>query len=128
RIRGYDPAEDVDSSTDSWLSRVHPDDRDRIRETIAKQDAGEIPRNAFEYRERHRDGHYIWISSKGAPDAWDAQGRPIRMIGTDTDITARKEQEEQLRKLTHRLELALRVSRIGVFESNEKTGELFWDD
>ncbi|MEO7222893.1 MAG: PAS domain-containing protein, partial [Devosia sp.] len=128
RIRGFDPAEDVDSDSAVWLSRVHPDDRDRIRETIAKQNSGEIPRNAFEYRERHRDGHYIWISSKGAPDAWDAEGRPIRMIGTDTDITARKEQEQQLRELTHRLELALRVSRIGVFEGNLKTRELFWDD
>ena len=64
RIRGFDPDEDVDSATETWLSRVHPDDRDRIRETIAKQDSGEIPRNAFEYRERHRDGHYIWISAE----------------------------------------------------------------
>ena len=128
RIRGFDPNEDVGSNTETWLERVHPDDRERIRETIAKQDAGEIPRNAFEYRERHRDGHYIWISSKGAPDAWAPDGRPMRMFGTDTDVTQRKEQEQQLQEVTHRLEVALRVSRLGVFEGNLKTGELFWDD
>jgi diguanylate cyclase (GGDEF)-like protein/PAS domain S-box-containing protein len=128
RIRGFDPDEEVSSDTATWLARVHPDDRARIQETIALQDAGKIPRNAFEYRERRKDGRYIWISSNGAPDGVDAEGRPIRMIGTDTDITQRKEQEERLRELTQRLELALRVSRIGVFEGNLKTGELLWDD
>ena len=128
RIRGFDVGEEVDSNSEVWLNRVHPDDRDRIRETIAKQNSGEIPRNVFEYRERHRDGHYIWIASNGAPDAWAPDGTPVRMIGTDTDITQRKLQEQHLRDLTHRLELALRVSKIGVFEANLKTGELFWDD
>ena len=128
RIRGFGVEEDVDSGVESWLSRVHPADRDRIRERIAKQNTGELPRNAFEYRERHKDGRYIWISSNGAPDAWDADGRPTRMIGIDTDITARREKEQHFRELTHRLELALRVSRIGVFEGNLETGELFWDE
>ncbi len=128
RIRGFDVAEEVDSNVDAWLARVHPDDRDRILETLAQQNAGDIPRNVFEYRERHRDGHYIWISSKGAPDAWAPDGSPIRMIGTDTDITQRKLQENHLRDVTHRLGLALRVSRIGVFERTLKTGELCWDD
>lgn len=128
RIRGFAPDEDVDSNAETWLERVHPDDRDRLRETIAKQNSGEIPRNAFEYRERHQDGHYVWISSKGAPDAWAPDGRPIRMIGTDTDVTQRKEQEQHLQELTQRLEVALRVSRLGVFEGNLKTGELFWDN
>ncbi len=124
RIRGLDADEEVDGDIERWLQRVHPDDRVRVRETIAEQDAGHIPREDFEYREWHKDGHYIWISSKGAPDAWDADGRPTRMIGTDTDITRRKLQERRLQELTQRLELALRVSRIGVFEANLKTGEL----
>ncbi|MEO9169082.1 MAG: EAL domain-containing protein [Aestuariivirga sp.] len=128
RIRGFDVNEEVDSDAEVWLARVHPDDRDRIRETIAKQNSGEIPRNVFEYRERHKDGHYIWIASQGAADAWAPDGSPIRMIGTDTDITQRKLQEQHLRDVTHRLGLALRVSRIGVFERNLKTGELYWDD
>ncbi len=57
-MRGFAPDEEVDGALDAWLERVHPDDRERLRETVAKQNAGEIPRNAFEYRERHRDGHY----------------------------------------------------------------------
>src|SRR5665213_645426 len=128
RIRGFDVSDEIDSDVEAWLSRVHPDDRDRIRETIAKQNSGEVLWNVFEYRERHQAGHYIWIASKGAPDAWAPDGSPIHMIGTDTDITQRKLQEQHLRDVTHRLELALRVSKIGVYERNLKTGELFWDD
>jgi diguanylate cyclase (GGDEF)-like protein/PAS domain S-box-containing protein len=127
-IRGFDLDEEVDSNVETWLERIHPDDRDRIRETVSRQNSGEIPRNAFEYRERHKNGHYIWISSNGAPDAWAPDGTPVRMIGTDTDITQRKLQEQRLEELSQRLALALRASRIGVFEGNLKTGELFWDD
>lgn len=126
-IRGYAPDEVVDSSQEAWMQRIHPDDRSRIEEITRKQDAGEIKRNAFEYRERHKDGRYIWISSRGAPNAWNADGTPIRVIGTDTDITQMKLAEQREQELAHRLELALSVARIGVFEGNLKTGELYWD-
>lgn len=127
-MRGFAPDEVVDSSEASWLARVHPEDRDRIQDMIHRQNLGELTRNAFEYRERHKDGHYIWISSRGAPDAWAADGTPTRVIGTDTDITQSKRAQEAMQTLSHRLELALDASQIGVFETNLETGELFLDD
>jgi diguanylate cyclase (GGDEF)-like protein/PAS domain S-box-containing protein len=127
-IRGFDPDEFVDSADDEWLKRVHPDDRERIRDIIRRQNYGEIKRNAFEYRERHKAGHYVWIESKGAPDAWAPDGTPTRIIGTDTDITQRKMEEQEKLELSRRLQLALEASQIGVFEGNLETGELFWDD
>ena len=127
-IRGFKPEDVIDSSQAAWLERVHPADRDRIRDLVNRQNAGEIARNQFEYRERHQDGHYIWIASNGAPDAWAEGGKPIRMIGTDTDVTARKLAEQEMLELSRRLALALEVSRIGVFEGNLTTGELIWDD
>lgn len=98
QMRGFGPDEDIPSDQDSWLDRLHPDDRDRIREAIRKQDAGQIPKNDFEYRERHRDGHYVWIKSRGEPVAWDESGRPTRVIGVDTDITVTKELELKVRE------------------------------
>jgi diguanylate cyclase (GGDEF)-like protein/PAS domain S-box-containing protein len=127
-IRGFDPDELVDSSDTEWLKRVHPDDRERILDIIRRQNSGEIKRNAFEYRERHKAGHYIWIESKGAPDAWGPDGKPTRVIGTDTDITERKLAEQEKLELSRRLELALDVSQIGVYEENRATGELIWDN
>jgi diguanylate cyclase (GGDEF)-like protein/PAS domain S-box-containing protein len=96
QMRGIGLDEAVDSSQEAWLSRMHPDDRDRIREIVRQQDAGEIERNAFEYRERHRDGHWMWVLSRGKMVAWNPDGSPARVIGTDTDITRLKEDEARL--------------------------------
>jgi len=106
-MRGFGLDEDIDGDPEVWLQRVHPDDRDRLRETIRKQDSGEIPYNYFEYRERLPDGRYIWIESRGKPVAWDESGRPIRAVGVDTDITARKELELQANNNLHLLNTTL---------------------
>ncbi len=74
----------------AWLARIHPEDRERIRAQHQRQDTGELTYNEFEYRERHRDGHWIWILSRGKPVAWNPDGTPSRILGTDTDITSLK--------------------------------------
>ena len=133
-MRGFDLEEEIDSSVEAWLERIHPDDRDRIRDTIKRQDNGAIDRNFFEYRERHRDGHYFWIQSRGEPVAWDSHGRPTRMIGVDIDITARKELEIKVREslqllnttldsfpggiCLHDKDLVLTVANKGYYEIN----------
>ncbi len=73
--------------------RVHPDDRERILDESLRQDSGKLKQNSFEYRERHRDGHYMWILSRGRPMEWMPDGSVARIAGTDTDITSLKEQE-----------------------------------
>lgn len=127
-LRGMNPAFDARDSHEDWLTRVHPDDLHRLVALHQRQHAGEVKRVAVEYRERHVDGHYMWISSVGAPVEWHADGRPKRIIGTDTEITETKEAEAEMARLSARLRLALDVSRIGVFESNLGTGEVYWDE
>jgi len=126
-MRGMNPAADPEDDHKVWADRVHPEDLPRIMDLIRRQHTGELHRVHMEYRERHLDGHYIWISSLGSPIEWFADGKPKRIIGTDTDITEQKTVEEQLLRVSRRLELALDVSRIGLFEANLETGELFWD-
>jgi diguanylate cyclase (GGDEF)-like protein/PAS domain S-box-containing protein len=127
-MRGQSLEGPVADVHDEWISRVHPDDRQRILDQIARQHDGQQLRVAMEYREQLADGRYIWISSLGAPVEWYQDGRPRRVVGTDTDITERKQAEEDLADLSRRFELALRVTRIGVFEANLETGEVFWDE
>ncbi|MET0748691.1 MAG: EAL domain-containing protein, partial [Rhizobium sp.] len=55
-------------------------------------------------------------------------GVPTRIIGTDTDISQRKAAEELLAHTSRRLDLALEISRIGVFEANVETGDVEWDE
>ncbi|WP_196259093.1 diguanylate cyclase [Pelagibacterium limicola] len=96
KMRGIPPGEKVDDSQEGWLSRLHPEDRQRIRGVVGKQNTGEDGYDILEYRERHREGHYVWILSRGKPVEWDENGEVLRTVGTDTDITHLKEIEAQL--------------------------------
>jgi diguanylate cyclase len=119
-MRGFHPDEDVSGAQKDWLKRVHPDDRERILTIIRKQDAGEIPHNAFEYRERHRRGHYIWILSRGRPIDWFPDGSVARAVGTDTDITSLKVVEEALAEEKERLRVTLESIGDGVISTDSE--------
>jgi diguanylate cyclase (GGDEF)-like protein/PAS domain S-box-containing protein len=93
KMRGIGLNEHVDPSREAWLARVHPEDRQRISSEADRQNDGKLKQNSFEYRERHRDGHWMWILSRGRPIEWMPDGSVARIVGTDTDITALKEQE-----------------------------------
>lgn len=98
RMRGIGLAEAIDTSREAWLERVHPDDCERLIVQTDQQNAGSLRQNAFEYRERHRDGHYIWIMSRGKPVEFMDDGSVARIIGTDTDISSIKIAEAEAAK------------------------------
>ena len=117
-MRGMNPDEKVDPAVELWLERVHPDDRERIRANTERQYTGELSFNEFEYRERRRDGQYIWILSRGKPVAWNADGTPSRILGTDTDITTIKQVESQLALEKERLKVTLESIADGVISTD----------
>jgi diguanylate cyclase (GGDEF)-like protein len=92
-MRGIGLDEPVDPSREAWLARVHPDDRERLTGEADQQNSGKLSYNSFEYRERHRDGHYMWIMSRGKPVELMPDGSVARIIGTDTDISGLKHVE-----------------------------------
>ncbi|RJX30742.1 MAG: EAL domain-containing protein [Oxalobacter sp.] len=54
-----------------------------------------------ELRMRHRDGHWVWVLSRGKIVEWTDNGAPLRMSGTNQDISARKRSEEKLQYIAH---------------------------
>ncbi|MGH6924532.1 MAG: PAS domain S-box protein [Propylenella sp.] len=117
-MRGFDAEAEIDSSLEAWLERIHPEDRDRVLAIVGRLDSGELRQNCFEYRERHRDGHWIWILSRGKPVEWMPDGRPARMVGTDTDITSLKAAESALAEERERLRVTLRSIADGVISTD----------
>ncbi len=93
QMRGIGPDEKVDGTRAGWLARVHPDDRERLLAQAVRQGAGDTSISSLEYRERHRDGHWMWILSRGRPMAQMPDGTVARIVGTDTDITDLKAEE-----------------------------------
>jgi diguanylate cyclase (GGDEF)-like protein/PAS domain S-box-containing protein len=93
---GYDPAE-IAPHISSWEGLVHPDDLPRCRAALQAHFSGETPRYQSEYRMRTQNGEWRWILDRGKVMVRDAQGRPLRMAGTHTDITERRTLDESLR-------------------------------
>ena len=76
-----------------WESRIHPDDRQAVLTSDADYIAGKASRYEVEYRLRCKDGSYKWILSRGMIVSRDPNGKPLRTIGTHTDISERKKAE-----------------------------------
>jgi len=79
-----------------WEKLVHPSDLDEHNETYDLYLNKKINTNESEYRIKHNDGHYIWFNDRGVFAEWDDNGKPVRLIGVDTNITQRKEHEKQI--------------------------------
>ena len=94
---GYSPKE-FSETGQSWLSRVHPDDLQRVRQTFSDYLKGQRDSYVADFRVRKQDGSWIWVMSQGRVVDWDDRGRPLRMLGTHTDISQRVEMEEALRR------------------------------
>ena len=97
-ILGYTLAELLPMSQKKWTSLAHPDDLSILRERLEKHLSGQIPFYQIEYRMKHKDGHWIWISARGKVVAWTPDGKPLMMFGIHMDITDRKHAEEELAK------------------------------
>jgi len=109
---------------DEYVAALHPDDRhlaQHYRELAEDQDAF-----TAEYRVVRRDGSTVWLSGRGLVTARDAEGKPQRLVSIMADVTEAKQAEEQLRVERERLRLALGAGRMGAFELDIRTHELWW--
>jgi diguanylate cyclase (GGDEF)-like protein len=85
------------ASPEEWFSRVHLSDLPQLKVDIAAQAAGTRLHFQSEHRLRHDEGFFIWVLCRGIV-VRDAEGRALRIAGSMTDITARKDLEERLRR------------------------------
>jgi diguanylate cyclase (GGDEF)-like protein/PAS domain S-box-containing protein len=83
-----------------WLRMAHPDDVDRVRATFERALAGGSHAYEIEFRLRHKDGHDVPVLSRGCI-LRDDQGRPLRVSGTKTDLTERKQAERHIHELAY---------------------------
>jgi diguanylate cyclase (GGDEF)-like protein/PAS domain S-box-containing protein len=120
-ILGYSLAELAPLSARKWRRRVHPDDIAEARLRLGKIFSGESEFFYSENRMRHKDGHWVWVMSRGKVFEWNDDRKPIRMCGTNTDITESKELEERIRQISIRDPLTEIYNRRYVFE---RLGEL----
>ncbi len=95
-LMGLDAPDDY-GDVASQLSRVQPDDASVAMDLANRHISGEIPFFQTQYRVLQPDGSYRWLLDRGKIVARTPDGLPARMVGTVTDITDRKQMEDQLR-------------------------------
>lgn len=110
---GHDP-QSFQETQAAWRERLHPEDRDVVADTLKAYLGGHLPAYRLEYRLRTREGGWKWILSLGEIEERSTDGRPLRMLGTHTDIDALKAAESALREINATLEarVALRTAEL----------------
>ncbi|MBD1912882.1 MULTISPECIES: PAS domain-containing protein [unclassified Leptolyngbya] len=102
------------STPEEWTERIHLDDRDRVLSALADHLAQKTAFYQEEYRIQRKDGSHIWILDRGQA-LWDETGVPIRIIGSEMDISRRKEAELEAQLLWERLQFVLSSSPAVIF-------------
>ncbi|HEU4707795.1 MAG TPA: EAL domain-containing protein [Methylophilaceae bacterium] len=95
---------EIGMGMEEWKSRIHPEDLPRVLADIQAHLEGKTPAYVNEHRCLCKDGTWKWILDRGMVVSRDADVKPLRMVGTHTDITERKQAEEsmQLASLVYR--------------------------
>ena len=107
-IVGLAPRE-ADVPPDSWLDRIHSDDRQGMLKDLRSSLGGLTDQFVSEHRIRHENGTYRWVLVRGAVDR-SAEGEAERIGGSMTDITDRKS-IDRLTGLPNRAPLSERIDR-----------------
>ena len=105
-----------------FLDLVHPDDRPMLQDDTPRQ-ATAISPDVFEheFRMRHREGHWVWVLSRGRIIRRDGAGRPVLFDGVDIDISEQKRLEMEIRQSDALLKSALEsnVAAVAIYGSDD---------
>jgi diguanylate cyclase (GGDEF)-like protein/PAS domain S-box-containing protein len=93
-IIGFE-VDEISNHPKEWLDRIHPDDKENVEVKLYTHMEGLTPQFKNEHRIKHKNGTYRWVLCRGV-GIQDEDGSCIRMTGSMTDITERKQIEEQL--------------------------------
>lgn len=88
---------EIGDSPQEWMSRIHPQDFEKVKLAMANHLRGQTPHFESEHRMRQKDGSYLWMLSRGLA-VRSEDGSVNRMAGSQADISIRKEAEARLQK------------------------------
>lgn len=114
--------DEIENTYEEWRTRVHPDDLEAAERDIAAHVEG----RTAEYRNQHRlktkEGSWKWILDRGRIVERDAEGKPVRLVGTHTDLTEQLELQKELELSRRLLTRAQEMGRIGHWEVDFERG------
>ena len=109
---------EISNKPEEWFDRIHDADRARVKNEITAHQNGTTPHFESEHRMLHHDGTFRWMLSRGLAIR-DQSGRPLRMAGSQTDITQAKV-SDPLTGLPNRLLFIDRLNRLIKYSKRRK--------
>lgn len=123
---GYAP-DAIAPEPEALFRLVHTEDLPALRLALDLiLQPGRPARSRFEYRVRHADGSWRWVLDRAKVVSRDSDDRPIRVVGTTSDITARRNMEAALQRSETLLRQSQEAAGIGGWEIDLSTRALFW--
>jgi len=122
RIFGCEPGE-MEASFQFWKSHIHPDDLQSVMDKLNSHLDGKTETYQAEYRITTKSGDKKWLLSRGKVVERDPDGSPIRVTGTDIDITGRKRAEEAMYESEERFRQIVERSSDIFYRQNINTGK-----
>lgn len=109
-----------------WRTGLHPDDRQRVEQEMARAVASQGDLRS-EFRLQRPEGTIRWIAAQGKVYG-DSQGTAGRMVGINIDITERKRAEEALQESEQQARLAVEAGQVGLWDYDVHSGSLRWSE
>jgi PAS domain S-box-containing protein len=109
------PEGTLETSQDDWRARVHPDDLQQLDHNLAESIAGQHSDHRCEYRIVVAGGDTRWIESRSMI-SYDSEGRVLRIVGANIDVTERRRSEAAVKAGEVRLADALVAGQVIAFE------------
>jgi len=104
---------EIENRSEEWVKRVHPEDLPGVMARIQEHLDGKAETAIVEFRMLAKDGSWKWILGRGIVVRRDAEGKPLRLVGTNTDFTERKQAEIQQRQFEAQLRESQKMEALG---------------
>lgn len=111
-LLGY-TEDDIGTDISEWEKRVHPEDTARVFAAVQSHLDGKTQNYETEHRVQCKDGSYKWILDRGVVVSRSVDGKPLRIIGTYSDITERKQAEDRVRASEKRSQAIIQTALDG---------------
>ncbi|MDQ7784843.1 MAG: PAS domain S-box protein [Desulfomonilaceae bacterium] len=120
--------EGLSEKVGDWHYLVLPEDYAAVQRKLAEYLEGKREKPDVEFRVRKPSGEVIWIQSRSQVVARDETGKPLRMVGTHTDVTARKKEEAHLQETSERLRLAAKATSDVIWDWDVVNDAQYWNE
>ncbi len=109
--------DEIKDEFNEWEKRVYLDDKESVFKNLNDHIAGKTDHYIFEYRMITKKGDNIWILDRGKVLTRDKEGKPLRIVGTHSDISKQKNVEENLKITEEKYRTLFENSVMGIYRT-----------